>query len=256
MRKLSKYLDTAYSKAFVDAGNILQRRGPQKGTATEYYEGYLPSMDEVSEHVDALPQNPSEFMLQREDKDEDKVVTRFNIVKSDGDEHGVHRKRTTFGVSSCYLIPSSDPQFEDIENAFHYPLAQPFTGLRLRKFKLTPWSHSSMMRLYRWGTSRVGMKLVFGDEQFKKMTIKKTQELEQEKAKQRKGAKQQQLSQGRRRDRKKFAAKQRILELRNIRQKKMQQKRAQEPEANPMFMYLGGKKIAKQFQSAITDIST
>jgi len=258
MAKMAKYCDTTYSKAFVDAGNILQRRGPSQGTATDFYANYLPTIGEVSQNIDALPSEPSQYLLRRETErgQETEFRTRFNIVRSEGGADGVHRKRTTFGVSSCYLIPSSDAQFADRANAFHYPLAQPFSGLRLRKFKMTPWSHSGMMRLYRWGTSRVGMKLVFGDEQFKKETLKKTNEMENEKAKARKGAKQQQLSQGRRRDRKKFAAKQRIIDLRAIRDKKMAEQRAKDPEANPMFMYLGGKKVSKQYQSAITDIST
>lgn len=259
MHKMAQYLDLMYDRAFIDAGNLLQREGPKKGTATDYYEHYIPPMEEMMEKVDHLPVAPREYILHRQDPDADKVIRPFNIVRNDefGSRH-LQRKLSTltsFGVNSCFLIPSSDKLFEDPDNAFHYPLAQPFTGLRLRKMKLTPWTDARMMRLYRWGTSRLGMKLVFGDEQFKKATLKRVAEAESEKKKAKTKNKANQMSQGRRRDRKKFQALQHQYELKRIRKKKYQQKEANEQEDNPLFLYLGSKKISKQFQSQITDIS-
>eukprot|EP01083_Nonionella_stella_P037732 102847_1 len=253
MNKLARYLDVSYDKAFVDAGNILQREGPKKGTATEYYEGYLPSMEEiVGTEIDALPDQPSDYMIQKEENEKEKkeMIGRFNIVTD-----YPKNKRHTFGVNSCYLIPPSDKQFEDVENAFHMPLAQPFSGLRLRKHKLTPWTNSSMMKLYRNERSRVGMKLVFGDEQFKAAMVKKTQEIEGEKAKQKMKQQQQALKMGRKRSRKKNMELQRKMEERELKMKHRLQKKNNEAEDNPLFMYLGSKKIAKQFQSSVTDIS-
>ena len=259
MHKMANYLDLIYDKAFIDAGNILQREGPKQGTATDYYQHYIPPMEEMMENVDHLPLAPREYMLHRVDPDADKVIRPFKIVRND-EYGGRHLQRklstlTSFGVNSCYLIPSSDKLFEDPANAFHYPLAQPFTGLRLRKMKLTPWTDARMMKLYRWGTSRLGMKLIFGDEQFKKAMIKKTEEAESEKKKSKAKGKTNQMSQGRRRDRKKYQARQHEAELKRIRKKQFAQKRASEPEDNPMFQYLGSKKISKQLQAQITGIS-
>ena len=255
MKKIAKYADLMYDKTFADAANILQREGPKKGNAAEYYQDYTPNVTEIMtpSQVEALPQDPSNYFIDRAmeiEKQEPVMMNRFNIVG-----RPKKRRRAPFGVNSCFLIPSSDSQFDDVSNAFHVPLSQPFTGLRLRRFKLTPWTNSKMMKLYRYENNRLGMKLIFGDEQFKKQMVKKIEEMEAEKAKQKVKIKQQQMQQGRRRHRKKAAAMAHQEELKQIRRKQMQQKDAQKQQENPLFNYLGTKKIAKQFQSQISDIS-
>eukprot|EP00485_Elphidium_margaritaceum_P010078 CAMPEP_0202692676 /NCGR_PEP_ID=MMETSP1385-20130828/6994_1 /ASSEMBLY_ACC=CAM_ASM_000861 /TAXON_ID=933848 /ORGANISM="Elphidium margaritaceum" /LENGTH=668 /DNA_ID=CAMNT_0049348253 /DNA_START=133 /DNA_END=2139 /DNA_ORIENTATION=+ len=257
MRKVTRYLDLMYDDAFVDAANILQREGPRKHCATDYVRYYVPQKYQFFDDVDALPAKPSEYILQSSEIDEraelQTVKHRFNIVSIDD----IRKKRHSFGVNSCYNIPSSDAQFDQIENAFHMPLAQPFTGLRLRKHKITPWTNAAMMQLYRYGTKKVAMKLVFGDEQFKIATLKKTQAIEEERSKQKVKAKHAAASQGRRRDRKKYQAKLFAIEQKRLRKKRFQEKEAREAEDNPFFNYLGSKKISKQFSmSQLTDLTS
>ena len=193
-----------------------------------------------------LPDKPSNYILNNNDNNDIDDMNDDN--KSFNIQINKDQRYTTksiFGLNSCYEIPSSDKQFENVSNAFNMPLTQPFTGLRLRKFKLTPWTNSSMMKLYRWGTSRLGMKLIFGDEQFKKLTMKKVEEMEAERNKQKLKQKQNAAQQGRRRHRKKYQAKQHILELKQIRKKRYKQKEANDPETNPLFNYLGDSQSSK-----------
>lgn len=242
MNKLSKYLDLIYNKTFIDASNILQRQGPKKGIANEYYKDYIAHKYEIMDNNDLLPNNPSDYILTtKKDHNQDNHDNPFNIIK----DNKKYTTKSIFGINSCYEIPSSDKQFENVSNAFNIPLSQPFTGLRLRKFKLTPWTNSSMMKLYRYGTSRLGMKLIFGDEQFKKLTLKKVEEIETERLKQKSKQKQNAAQQGRRRNRSKYQAKQHIFELKQIRKKRYRQKEVNEQEDNPLFQYLSDTESSK-----------
>merc|ERR1712176_825570 len=88
MKKFAKYGDLMYDKTFADASNILQREGPKKGNAMEYFSNYVPNMDEImtdSCQIDCLPNDPSNYYIQQNNEqnneNEQMIMNKFNIVK-------------------------------------------------------------------------------------------------------------------------------------------------------------------------------
>lgn len=217
------------------------------------------------ERLDELPIEPRDYILNRNDfKSDNEVIHKFSKIDFSNDKkrNAINfnyndSEYATFGLRSSYQIPSS--QVNEYLGEWNVPLAQPFSGLRLRKKKLTPWTNGHLMQYYRSKYhKRLALKLVFGNPLSKKSVAEEIK-LKEEKIKSEELKKvQKQLNQGPKRKRKKAAVKIAKIEQKMVRRKKINDKFNQKPERNPFFISMKSAQnivIKKRTDPKIKDIS-